>query len=66
MNLHDNTHNVNPEGQWGESTGRSEMLVSFFRVERGINLTNVAKNPSQGQNTNWETRNLFQSHKSNV
>lgn len=45
-------HIVNPEGQWGGSTGRSEMLVSFFRVERGINLTNVAKNPSQGQNTN--------------
>ena len=61
-------HNVNPEGQGvGGSTGRSENVSQFFlEWERKINLTNVAKNPSQGQNTHRQTRNLFQSHKSNV
>ena len=47
-------HNVNPEGQGvGGSTGRSENVGQFFlEWERRINLTNVAKNPSQRQNTN--------------
>ena len=46
-----------PRGAGGkggeESAGRRENVGHFFlEWERRINLTNVAKNPSQGQNTN--------------